>query len=173
MPAGRGGKDRVFIIQGTSDWNHLFISIWKKEKKMSFLSKCSNCSASCTAEDDWMGMEAECPECGATVIITKAAAKPSLSVRKSQPHGTENAAKPTVAKPAEAIPAEGQKACPNCQEPISNAAAVICIACGTNLKTGKKISSGGGADNSASGGGLKTRCLGLFKKLPLLGRRAG
>ena len=139
---------------------------------MSFLSKCSNCSASCTAEDDWIGMEAECPECGATVIITKTAAKPSLSVRKSQPHVAENAAIPAVAKPAAAIPAEGQKTCPNCQEPISNSAAVICISCGTNLKTGKKISPGGGADSSASNGGLKAKCLDIFKKLPLLGKRA-
>ena len=140
---------------------------------MSFLSKCSNCSASCTAEDDWMGMEAECPECGATVTIGKAGTKPNLSVSKSQPHGTENAAKPTAAKPAATVPAEGQKTCPSCQAPISNAAAVICISCGTNLKTGKKISPAGAADNSASGGSLKTRCLGLFKKLPLLRGRAG
>ncbi|MFA6291626.1 MAG: hypothetical protein WC637_07580 [Victivallales bacterium] len=142
---------------------------------MSFLSKCSNCSASCTAEDDWMGLEAECPECGATVIIAKAAAKPSLTVRKSQPHGTEGAAKPAPAKPvasaAAAAPAEAQKACPNCQELISNAAAVICISCGTNLKTGKKISSGG-ADNSDSKGNLKTKCLDIFKKIPMLGGRA-
>ena len=128
--------------------------IWRM--KMSFTAKCSKCNATCTAEDEWIGQEAECPECGATIIIEKPEAKLGLSIRKTPSHGAEN-----VEKPAATVSTSGgQAACPHCQQPITNPDAVICIGCGTNLKTGKKIS--GGA--SASKGNFLKRIFGVFRK---------
>ena len=134
---------------------------------MSFMAKCGKCNATCTAEDDWIGQEAECPECGATIIIEKAEpAKPGLSIRKAPQHNPEHAERAA----ATVFPADGQTAasCPHCQETISNPDAVICIACGTNLKTGKKIS--GGA--SASKINFKIWYLEVLKKYAVFKGRA-
>lgn len=134
------------------------------------MAKCDKCNATCTAEDDWIGQEAECPECGATIIITKAEpeAKPKtgLSIRKNSPQqSTENTEKTA----ATVLPAEGQTAkCPHCQDPISNPDAVICIGCGTNLKTGKKLS----ADGSSSKGKFKIWYLEVLKKYAVFKGRA-
>ena len=38
---------------------------------MSFTFKCPHCNVKLEAEDDWIGMEAECPGCGNNVTITK------------------------------------------------------------------------------------------------------
>ena len=105
---------------------------------MSFTVKCSKCNAASTAEDEWLGQEAECPGCGAMLIIKKAEASHGLSIRKTPLPKTGNMKKATVA-----LSSDGQKACPNCQKPLSTPDAVICIECGSNLKTGEKISSGG------------------------------
>jgi uncharacterized membrane protein YhaH (DUF805 family) len=132
--------------------------------KMSFTAKCNKCNATCTAEDDWIGQEAECPERGATIIIEKPEAKLGLSIRKTASHGAEN-----VEKPAATVSTSGgQAACPHCQQPITNPDAVICIGCGTNLKTGKKIS--GGA--SASKGNFKIWYLEVLKKYAVFKGRA-
>lgn len=138
---------------------------------MSFMAKCNKCNATCTAEDDWIGQEAECPECGATIIIEKAEQpkepKLGLSIRKTPQHGAENTEKPaTTVLPK---PTDGQAAsCPHCQHPISNPDAVICIGCGTNLKTGKKLSSGG----SPSKGKFKIWYLEVLKKYAVFKGRA-
>ncbi|MEI6422228.1 MAG: hypothetical protein WCP55_08415 [Lentisphaerota bacterium] len=128
---------------------------------MSFAAKCNKCNTTCTAEDDWIGQEAECPECGATIIIEKPEAKLGLSIRKAQPPGSEN-----MQKSAVTLPKDGQIICPNCQHP-SNSDAVICIGCGINLKTGKKLS-GGGSDSK---GAFMARCFGGLKKIILFWRR--
>ncbi len=99
---------------------------------MSFTVKCSKCNATCTAEDEWLGLESECPGCGATITIEKAETGHGLSIRKT-PQSNNIEISSTV------LPSDGQNACPNCQKPISNSNAIICIECGTNLKTGKKV----------------------------------
>ena len=135
--------------------------------KMSFMAKCSKCNATCTAEDDWIGQEAECPECGATIIIEKTEpAKPGLSIRKAPQHNTEHAERAA----ATVFPADGKTAfCPHCGKPLSNADAVICIACGTNLKTGKKISASG----SDSKGNFIKKLFGVFNIFAMFRKRKG
>jgi uncharacterized membrane protein YhaH (DUF805 family)/DNA-directed RNA polymerase subunit RPC12/RpoP len=132
---------------------------------MSFMAKCNKCNATCTAEDEWIGQEAECPECGATIIIEKPvekpANKPSLSIRKAQPETKD------MQKSATSLPSDGQITCPNCQHP-SNPEAVICLECGTNLKTGKKLSSGG----SSSKSNFKIWYLEVLKKYAVFKGRA-
>lgn len=135
---------------------------------MSFTAKCNKCNATCTAEDEWIGQEAECPECGATIIIEKDEPKEhklGLSIRKTPQHGSENAEKPA----ANVMPSDGQMpTCPHCQQPLSNPDAVICIGCGTNLKTGKKLSEG----SSASKGNFKIWYLEVLKKYATFKGRA-
>ncbi len=130
---------------------------------MSFTAKCDKCNATCTAEDDWLGQEAECPECGATIIIQKAEAKHVLSIRKTPQNEAEN-----VELPAAISTAEGQMTCPSCHHPISNPDAVICIGCGINLKTGKNMSSG----SSASKGKFKIWYIEVLKKYAVFKGRA-
>ena len=134
---------------------------------MSFMAKCSKCNATCTAEDDWIGQEAECPECGATIIIEKNEPKEpklGLSIRKTPQPNTEHAERAA----ATVFPADGQAVfCPHCGQSLSNPDAVICISCGTNLKTGKKISSG----DSASKGNFMAKVLGVFKKFAVFRKR--
>ena len=137
--------------------------IWRM--KMSFTAKCSKCNATCTAEDEWIGQEAECPECGATIIITKAEPKLGLSIRKTPQHNPEHAERAA----ATAVPDDGQTTfCPHCGQPLSNTDAVICIGCGTNLKTGKKLSEG----SSASKGKFKIWYLEVLKKYAVFKGRA-
>lgn len=131
---------------------------------MSFMAKCSKCNATCTAEDDWIGQEAECPECGETIIIAKEEAKHGLSIRKAHQTGSEN-----MQKSSPSLSTDGQAAfCPHCGQPISNPDAVICIGCGTNLKTGKKISS----DGSGSKLKIKIWYLEVLKKYAVFKGRA-
>ncbi|MFA6294482.1 MAG: hypothetical protein WC637_22010, partial [Victivallales bacterium] len=92
---------------------------------MSFTAKCDKCNATCTAEDDWLGQEAECPECGATIIIRKAETKPGLSIRKTVHQEPEK----TVMPVTESAPAE-KAFCPHCGQQLGAPDAVICIGCG-------------------------------------------
>lgn len=102
---------------------------------MSFTIKCSKCNAASTAEDEWRGQEAECPVCGAMIIIKKAEIGYGFSIRKTPLPKTGN-----MKKADTALPPDEQKTCPKCQKPISSPNAVICIECGFELKTGRKIS---------------------------------
>ena len=102
---------------------------------MSFTIKCSKCNAASTAEDEWRGQEAECPVCGAMIIIKKAEIGYGFSIRKTPLPKTGN-----MMKADTALPSDEQKTCPKCQKPISSPNAVICIECGFELKTGRKIS---------------------------------
>lgn len=92
---------------------------------MVIYAKCSNCGEPYEVEDDCLGMEFECPECDATIVIGKDESEPKLSIQK--------------APDLQSSSNDKQKTCPNCHHPIANSDAVICIECGTNLTSGNKI----------------------------------
>lgn len=46
-------------------------NLYNQGENMSFKAKCPKCEISYEAEDEWLGMEAECPECGQQIKIEK------------------------------------------------------------------------------------------------------
>jgi transcription elongation factor Elf1 len=89
---------------------------------------CPHCSQNLEAPEDMAGDTLACPACGQDITV------PVADV------AVEEAPKPLRVIPAVAPVADapGAGACPQCKAPLA-AGAVICINCGFNLKTGRKI----------------------------------
>lgn len=83
---------------------------------------CSHCGHSVAVATAHAGKRGKCPKCGGIIEIPAAAAE---SPR----------AEPPVSTPAAAPP---QHTCPSCQATLKPAA-VICVNCGLDLRTGKKL----------------------------------
>lgn len=104
---------------------------------MGFTAKCGKCNSIFDVEDDsWLGMEAECPECQTVITLAKDEPKNKLSIRKP--------------RAMQSNPAGSQTVCPFCHKPLADGETVICIECGTNLKTGQKLVPNQSQNNSTS-----------------------
>jgi uncharacterized protein (TIGR03067 family) len=138
-------------------------------ESMSFEAKCPHCGMEYEAEDEWLGMEADCPGCETRITIEKASNKPALVIETPPPVDTVASAPAEELPPQEAAAPEPppnqasslkikgrdcpdetpteMKSCPNCEKPVA-VDAIICIECGTNQQTGgtmnTKVSNGGG-----------------------------
>lgn len=52
---------------------------------MSFKFKCKHCDQSLEAEDEWLGMELDCPNCSQTITVKKASGPPPLKKKAPPP----------------------------------------------------------------------------------------
>lgn len=120
---------------------------------MSIKVKCPSCATVLSVDEKFAGKKGRCPKCKGEMLIQAqpeesappaarpAQAKPSAPARPAAPAAAPAAAKP-AGKPVAAKKqpaADGdQKACPKCGK-VSVAAAVICVGCGLNFKTGKQL----------------------------------
>ena len=80
---------------------------------MSFEFPCPKCKRVVEADEDWIGVEAECPFCGATITVSKTSAKP-------------------VRNPVEYDDLEESRRCPHCGAMLDDDDDV-CNECGRKL----------------------------------------
>ena len=101
--------------------------------------KCSSCNQSFDYDSSLGLAQVECPHCGRTQALAPVEAPQKLTVQHNAPN------------------LSGAQACPACKAQIARDA-VLCIHCGYNLATGKKVSGGWLAVNqkllTLIGGGL-------------------
>lgn len=134
---------------------------------MSFRALCPYCDSSSRYSGDWRGRTLQCskPQCGRAfvaefVVEEPAAQSQSEPKRIPLPPATSNSrnrpvearwavpvaeAKPGQAEVPFAVPVEAPmarpvitKPCPRCGKPLDENA-VLCLACGTNLETGRRL----------------------------------
>ncbi len=84
-----------------------------------------DCGKSLNVPDKLAGKKGKCPACGAVLNIPAKGGDEELEMEMSAP-------------PPKAAAGSGKK-CPNCKKGWP-ADAVICVACGTNMITGEKLS---------------------------------
>ena len=105
---------------------------------------CPKCKKALNAPDAMAGKKVKCPGCMAVMDVpagiaafqgeTKLAAKPAAPPAAAKPAAPLAAAAPGPATP----PAKGGNACPKCKKSLP-ADAIICVACGINIRTGDKF----------------------------------
>ena len=119
---------------------------------MTFEARCPHCNFTYEAEETWLGMEAECPNCNILIVIEKNALLPDQEIDKIQDQVNHdgipldtNQEETSSLKIKERAPTNASQTsqdttsqCPNCHSSVSEDA-VICIECGTNLKTGDAL----------------------------------
>ena len=87
------------------------------------------CGRRFQADDAWAGRRARCPGCGTELTIPQPAGPRASAPSPSPLEDILEEAK---------IGEEAGPRCPECHEPIQPGA-VLCVACGLDLKTGKKL----------------------------------
>ena len=98
--------------------------------------KCPHCSQNLEAPDDMGGEAIECPSCNKNITI------PAPAPAEEAASGGKEWRMPRKRKRGQDAPAAGKEegeTCPGCDAPLA-ADAVLCVKCGLNLQTGKKIS---------------------------------
>jgi hypothetical protein len=96
---------------------------------------CPSCQQHIQCEQGYAGMEIACPACHAKMVVPGAVSAPALGLRMSA------AAPPPPPAPPPAPAATG-RTCPSCGNPVAPAA-IMCIKCGTNLRTGQRMATPG------------------------------
>ncbi len=86
---------------------------------------CPHCSQELEAPEEMAGDTLACPACGMDLTVPAAEQAPPKPLR-------------AVPIPAPVVQRTEAGTCPECQANLAEGA-VICISCGLNLKTGKKI----------------------------------
>ena len=108
---------------------------------------CPTCGKVLKLRDEAAGKKGRCPYCKEVITVPEASlAQDDLieivpaDAPKKPPVLPPRPPKPSVSTPAPpaAPPAEATKPCPDCGKPLGEKA-VICVNCGLNLKTGKKL----------------------------------
>ncbi|MCA9171397.1 MAG: hypothetical protein KDB23_27195 [Planctomycetales bacterium] len=101
-----------------------------------------SCGAAFAAPDKYAGRQVKCPKCSEPVRVPAAGAAPAAA---SGAKRTSKPAAPPVDRELASLLDEvdlGQtktgRRCPDCREDV-DAEAVVCINCGLNLETGKKM----------------------------------
>jgi len=102
------------------------------------------CGQRLSARDDLQGKTTKCPKCGASLTIPAAdpAAPEASQPAPSSVPAPRTTPPPVIAPPLDDIPVREapppQSACPGCGAGMP-LGAIICIACGYNAKTGRRI----------------------------------
>ena len=99
------------------------------------------CGRELNVKDAMAGKKGKCPGCGAVINVPTLEEVAALEKAKAEAEAAEAA--------AQAEAEAGMIECPHCQKKIAPDS-VICIGCGTNLKTGEKM--GASAAEGATGG---------------------
>lgn len=142
--------------------------------------KCS-CGKALSAPDHLAGKRVKCPGCGNPLGIPGAsapAAKPAAAAPKpaapaakppapKAPAGAKPAARPPATPAEEDKPLHDYASCPNCNAFVSKKDA-ICIHCGLNLITGKKLSTVHSKEPTGPPKNIAMLCL-VLNVLPLPG----
>jgi phage FluMu protein Com len=93
--------------------------------------QCTKCGHKLAVDDQFAGKKGKCPKCANVFVVT-------VPASAAAPAPAAKTAPAAVPKKAAAPAAEGPKACPGCGKAV-DAKAVICMGCGFNFRTGKKI----------------------------------
>ncbi|MFH1707829.1 MAG: hypothetical protein ABIF71_07920 [Planctomycetota bacterium] len=97
--------------------------------------QCTKCSHKLAVDDQFAGKKGKCPKCGNVFVIPAPAGAARPAGAPAPAAKTAPAAAPKVAA---GTVSEGPKACPGCGKAV-DAKAVICMGCGFNFRTGKKL----------------------------------
>ena len=116
---------------------------------------CGACGAKIKTRPQTAGRRGRCPKCGASVTVpsapTPAVAPTEAPAGTAQPDSLlDDLAAAEVRQPATASkpPARGAR-CPACKAPLA-ASAVLCVSCGTDLKTGRQHHTAPAAERTMS-----------------------
>jgi hypothetical protein len=100
---------------------------------------CPSCQQHIQCGPEYAGMQIPCPACHSQMTVPAPAGfvapppAPALAMRSA-----ESAIAPPPAPPSVAVASENPT-CPNCGNEVSPRA-IMCVKCGTNMKTGQKVS---------------------------------
>lgn len=106
---------------------------------------CPTCQQHIQCEPAYAGMEIACPSCQSRMIVPGTPVAAAAMAAAPAPVGAgapglriSTAAPPMPAPPQPQVGADGGPICPNCGSSVSPRA-IMCVKCGTNLKTGQKM----------------------------------
>lgn len=106
---------------------------------------CPTCQQHIQCEPAYAGMQIACPACQSQMIVPGSPAPAMASAPAMAPSPglrMSSAAPPPPLPPQPQAPAETGRTCPSCGNPVAPAA-LMCIKCGTNLRTGQKMAAPG------------------------------
>jgi hypothetical protein len=111
---------------------------------------CPSCQQHIQCEQGYAGMEIACPSCHAKMVVPGSISAPAPAPAPGLRMSASAPPPPPTPPPA---PAATGRTCPSCGNPVAPAA-IMCIKCGTNLRTGQKMTAPGrpGARVSAPAG---------------------
>src|SRR5207237_4972274 len=99
--------------------------------------QCPTCQKKLHAAVDGAGKKVKCPGCGTVFVLPVAGA---ANPPPPQPVRTAKAAVPEPPQGSAGVssPEVAAQNCPSCHAPL-NAGAALCVNCGLDLRTGKKL----------------------------------
>jgi phage FluMu protein Com len=100
--------------------------------------KCAQCGNTLAVDEKFAGKKGKCPKCGAVFVIQPPAANAAPAAPPARPAATPKSAPAPAPKVTAGTVSEGPKSCLGCGKAV-DAKAVICMNCGYNFKTGKKL----------------------------------
>src|SRR5438046_2616099 len=95
---------------------------------------CPTCQQHIQCEDGYAGREIACPTCNSKMIVPRPVGIPAAPVGAGRLRISTDAPPPSVSTPVDTEPT-----CPSCGSPVA-ARAIMCVKCGTNLRTGEQMS---------------------------------
>lgn len=116
---------------------------------MAITAECESCKKKFKANDKLTGKRVKCPQCGGVIAVPVPLNAGSVSADPAPEP------KPKPAQQPKAAPAAAGK-CPSCSAEIATAA-VLCVNCGLDLRTGKPVEFKKAAAADASRGKKKKR----------------
>lgn len=142
--------------------------------------RCKNCTQKIGVKDEYAGRRIKCPKCGQAVRIPVPKPEPAedpYELDLSQLEASDPPSTSMLASIATAESATAGKTCPNCGQALTEQA-VLCINCGTDLRSGKSLQPNVGKSPAATSapGDIPVRALQLVRLglwLNLLGLAIG
>jgi hypothetical protein len=98
---------------------------------------CPNCQQHIQCGESYAGLEIPCPTCQVKMTVPTPVGAPAMATAPAPVLRTAASAPPPMVAAPEAA-AAGEPTCPSCGNPVSPRA-IMCVKCGTNLKTGQKM----------------------------------
>jgi hypothetical protein len=102
---------------------------------------CPNCQQHIQCGAGYAGLEIPCPTCQVKMTVPTPVGAPVPAMAAAPALRTAASAPPPVAAASEA--AVGEPTCPSCGNVVAPRA-IMCVKCGTNLRTGQKMMTPGG-----------------------------
>ena len=110
---------------------------------MSIKARCAGCGTSFQAKDSLAGKRVKCPKCAQPIMIGQPVATRAQAAKGVAKGGSAAAAGAhnpllDLLDEVQVKPAVRGPVCPNCSKAMSHLA-VVCVECGYNVETGKKL----------------------------------